>query len=149
MRQKRQTELDAAKHDLEIDQLREHVDQVNAVGKEVDERFNKISQRELEIQHSKKIVNELIDSTKKALHQSLGLAAVCLFFTVFGFGLWYWKAQRYQDEATLYNLREQKAKAELAEIELANAKKVACLTPAESSTSAAIPSGAAATPAHP
>src|SRR5689334_5468802 len=51
------------------------------------------------------------------------VAVVLVCAMVVGFVLWYTKYQRYQDEATQYALREQKAKAELAEIELQRARQ--------------------------
>jgi hypothetical protein len=80
-----------------------------------------------------------------------------------GFGLWYFRSQRYQDEGTLLTLREQRAKTESAELQLQEARKkkpappattsaqprTVILSPASPSATVPPPPAAAATPAPP
>jgi hypothetical protein len=48
---------------------------------------------------------------------------ILLSTMLLGFSLWYLRSQRYQDDASVYSLEEQKAKAELARLNLDEARE--------------------------
>ncbi len=66
---------------------------------------------------------------ERAKVKTFGWLVVLFIATLVGFIFWYRNVQWFQDEVTLDSWREQKAKADLAIIELAKAKKATASTP--------------------
>jgi len=68
-------------------------------------------------------LQDAIDRLKKLSVHGLGVMAFALLMSVFGFFAWYLRVQRYQDEQTIDAAREQRARADLVEVELSKAQR--------------------------
>jgi hypothetical protein len=109
---------------LVLKQLGDRVKEDQLKGEQALDKLREYDRKNLQIELEKERQKELDDAHGR---QARGEAAVaCLIATavmVAGFFLWYFKSQRYQDEATLLALREQSAKTESAELQLQEARK--------------------------
>jgi hypothetical protein len=78
--------------------------------------------REVELNAYVRALNELTDHRVKSNAKALWGMAVLLVCAVLGFRFWYCKLQWFQDHMTHDAWREQRAKADMAELELTRTK---------------------------
>jgi ATP-dependent Zn protease len=117
--QKDALELDIKKHNRRITHLNADAD----AGTASLERKREAELAAAEHAHKLECLSRVIDQAESSSNWSLFGIVLSFLLAIAGFWFWYINAQRYQDEATRYALREQKARAELAEMELMEKRK--------------------------
>jgi hypothetical protein len=78
--------------------------------------------KEIQLNAYVRALNELTDFRVKSNTKAFGLMFVLSVIAVVGFSFWYCKLQWFQDRATFDGWREQRARADMAELELGRAK---------------------------
>jgi hypothetical protein len=129
--QKDALELEIKKHNRKV----AHLNADTEAGTASIERMREAEIAATEHTHNVDTLKRLIDRTDSSSNWALSGFLLFFVLAVAGFWCWYANAQKYQDEATLYALREQKAKAELAELELSE-KRRASKVPSQASSAA-------------